>query len=149
MDPYDAAMSNAQNVSAAWKDAFEAGKTGGQEHPGDGGSWIRTLVFDIFGALSKFIDFLCGGCGTMEKIQWAVVIFILGPHLIPWIILLINLIMNVAQPIVAIIFKFIIYIVKLLYNLFYNLISYSRNLMSYSTNMISSNVKAYIDDDEK
>ena len=146
MDVYDAAMSSAQNASDAWQDAFEAGKTGGQEHSGDGGSWIRTLVFNIFGALSKFIDFLCDGCGTMEKIQWAVVIFILGPHLIPWIMLLINLIMNVAIPII---FKFIIYIVNLFYNLFYNLISYSTNIISSSTNIISSNVKAYIDDDER
>jgi len=143
MDVYEATMSSAQNVTAAWHDAFEAGKTGGQEHAGDGGSWIRTLVFNIFGALSKFIDFLCDGCGTMEKIQWAVVIFILGPHLIPWIILLINLIINVVIPIT---FKFVIYIINLSYNLFYNLISYIVYLISSFTNTISSSVKAHIDD---
>ena len=150
MDVYEATMSSAQNVSDAWQDAFEAGKTGGQEHIGDGGSWIRTLVFNIFGALSKFIDFLCDGCGTMEKIQWAVVIFILGPHLIPWIMLLINLIINIAIPIT---YKFVIHIVNLLYKLLYNLmsyfinlISYSRNLISYSANTISSSIKAHIDD---
>jgi hypothetical protein len=144
-DPYDASMSNAQNVSAAWKDAFEAGKTGGQEHPGDGGSVVRSSVSKIFGMISKLKDWLlwlmCGDeCGYMDGIIIYIIIITFGPQLI---LSLIKLIIPFVSPIIVKFIKLILYTIPL------KIIEYIKLILYTTQKSLSSSVKAYIDDDEK